>query len=155
MRRFSNKTYRGKVEDLLQLWADRHIYSPDYIQELRSKIKEAGDAPPPPAMGPRMSYNIRALVTYLDALKRDKARQAEIRAKLEEQLGPNTLATDDFEAALREFEQLTHRVKCNRRYLVGILGNLGQAYRSELNIRLHKMNEVSSLLKDLKSGMTD
>ena len=48
-------------------------------------------------------------------------------------------------------ELLSTRVRYNRRYLVQVMGNLTQCYKSDLSLRLHKLNECDQLLSDLEA----
>ena len=72
IRRFTVPKYQDSVKDLLKLWGTRKIYSEEYITELLTKIQDNISKPLAATNPePRLSYNIRALATYLDCIKKD------------------------------------------------------------------------------------
>ena len=46
-------------------------------------------------------------------------------------------------------EKLLTHIRCNRRYLMKILSNLGQDYRSGHSIRLHRINEGDKFIAEI------
>ena len=117
IRRFSLAKYQDSVKDLLKLWADRKIYSEEYVKELQRKIEDNIKKPLPSTNPePRLSYNIRALAIYSDKIKSDKTELAKVEGKIKEMTaspGEEGINAEDMQTQLQRFQLLMTRIRCN------------------------------------------
>lgn len=66
-KRVKSPDIRAKIDELLNLWVDRKIYSEGYIQGIRDSIKVELEKPEEPKKKSNwVRYNIRAFATYID-----------------------------------------------------------------------------------------
>lgn len=153
-KRIKDPEIRGKVDELLNLWIDRKIYSESYIQKIRDSIKAELEKPEEPKKkSNRVRYNVRAFATYLDQLEKDKKRMSLLESEI------NVLMTkkddkqkEDLEKKVSLYERILTQIRCNRRYLFQILGTLGQEYRSAHSARLTKIGEIDTLLEQMEKA---